>query len=389
MKFPDWPYHLPFGQRLSPAGTWLLGSALLLLAIGLVTLYSASFYRSSISHDGDASVFIRQQALGVVIGVLALVIGALTRPRLWVQLAPIIYSATVILLVLTLTPLGIHINDATRWFAIGPLRFQPSEIAKLAVPLMLLWAVEKQREQFAAGEKSIRRAAIESGLLLSVPAGLVFMQPDLGTASFLFLLGLLFLWSWPALASRVMVVVMVLGGVTTPIWLEKVTRRWPEIQERMLGFTDPEKVDQVRHSLLGIGSGGWAGKGIGLGVEKTLYLPSEFSDFIFAVFAEETGFVGVFILISLFLILLVSGWRVGHQCPDSQIGVLALVIIASITGQTAINLLVNTAMAPTKGIPLPFLSHGSSGLVMTLFQVGLLIAIARTAGVSRREGVLA
>ena len=176
MKFPGWPYHLPFSQRLSPAGTWLLGSALLLLAIGLVTLYSASFYRSSIYNDGDTSVFIRQQVMGVVIGVFALLVGAITRPRLWVQLAPIIYSATVILLLMTLTPLGIHINDATRWIAIGPLRFQPSEIAKLAIPLMLLWAVEKQRQQVSAGEKSMGRAAVESAILLAVPVGLVFVS---------------------------------------------------------------------------------------------------------------------------------------------------------------------------------------------------------------------
>jgi len=387
VTLPGWPYHLSSRQRVSPAGTWLLGSALLLLAIGVVVLYSASFYRSSIINSGDSAVFLRQQLVGVTVGVLALIVGALARPRLWVQLAPVAYVATVVLLALTLTPLGIHLNDATRWFAIGPLRFQPSEIAKLTLPLMLLWAIEKQKEQVSAGEKSIKRAAVETSLLLAIPTGLIFMQPDLGTSSFIFLLGFLLLLSWPGLASRVLGTVLVLGALTSPVWVQKLTGRWPEIQERFMAVIDPESVDQVRHSLLGIGSGGWTGKGIGMGIEKTLYLPAEFSDFIFAVFAEETGFIGVFVLIGLFLVLLASGWRVGHQSPDVGVGVLALVIVASITGQTAINMLVNTALMPTKGIPLPFLSHGSSGLVMTLFQIGVLVAIARTARVPGQEEV--
>ena len=147
----------------------------------------------------------------------------------------------------------------------------------------------------------------------------------------------------------------------------------------MKGLFDPGAVHQVKHSLIAISSGGVAGRGLGNGWEKTGYLPEPFNDFIFAIFAEEMGLIGVLTLLGLFAVFLHSGWRIARGCPVPALRLVAIGMTLSIVLQAVINIAVASAMAPTKGISLPFISHGSSGLVVLLLQVGILIGIARTA----------
>ena len=145
-----------------------------------------------------------------------------------------------------------------------------------------------------------------------------------------------------------------------------------------MAMHSPEEVPQVWTSLQAIGSGGLTGKGVGMADSKALYLPSEYSDFIFAVYAEETGFLGVLALISLYMVILVAGWRLSQQIEDRDLACLAQVLTLAITAQAAFNLMVNVALAPTKGIPLPFFSHGSTGLAVFMGMVGVLLAISRS-----------
>ena len=167
------------------------------------------------------------------------------------------------------------------------------------------------------------------------------------------------------------------------LWLFQARRA--ELLQRFQGFLEPMQVYQVQRSLFGIGSGGAAGKGVGLGMEPAFYLPEAYNDFIFSVFAEETGFLGVVVLLGLFTLFLQSGWRIVRRCPDPALRILGLGILVNIILQAVINIAVATASAPTKGIGLPFLSYGSSGLTMVLLQVGILLALSRLPSKELRE----
>ncbi len=210
-------------------------------------------------------------------------------------------------------------------------------------------------------------------MAVAVVGALIALEPDYGSAAFVVALGILLLllagFPLPYLAGGALLVAPVVS------WLYLERRDF--IHNRLDGLLDPMSVYQVRHSLYGVGSGGALGKGFGLGDEKAFFLPEASNDFVFAVFAEENGFVGVVILILLFSLLLQTGWRVVRDCPQPALRLLGLGIVISIVLQAVVNVAVATASAPTKGIALPFISAGSSGLSMLLLEIGILLAISR------------
>ena len=365
---------LPRDLPISPAGLGVLGAALLLLAIGLVTVYSASFYRALVREVGQY-FFLEQQVLGAGLGLVALAIASRIDPRRWIDLAPLAYLVTIASLVLVWSPLGEAHGGARRWIDLGVVSFQSSELAKISVPLLMVWYL--RRYGALGGEQTRLKVHVNLLLIASLllPVGLVLIQPDLGTAAFLVAVGFLLV-----LCADVPVrYALGLGVLGSPVLLWQVQKRWDEITDRFAGMTNPEKVDQVRHALTAIRAGGVDGAGLGLSTEKTLYLYAEFSDFIFAVYAEETGLIGISILLLLYVALLIGGWRLILACRDFHLRLIAIAIVCNLIIQTLLNLAVNTALAPTKGIALPFISHGSTGLSIALLQVGILLGISRLA----------
>lgn len=363
----------------SREGLRLLAAVIVLLALGCFTLYSASSYRSLVVTDDPTELW-RGQLKGYGIGFLFLLIGVIVSPRKWFEIGaiPMWFAVTCLLFAATFTPLGIRLNDANRWVVLMGVQFQPSELAKFCVPLMTIALTGIWRFTTKNGQPmSVNKGVCLSAVFVGVPVLITWLQPDFGTAVFILFLGMLPLVRWRIILGKFFIFVLAL---TIPAYF-KVRDRLDEMRERfkaMLG--SPEEVPQVWTALQAVGSGGATGKGVGLADSKALYLPSEYSDFIFAVYAEETGFVGVLFLVGLYLVILVTGWRLSQQVEDRDLSCLAQVLTLAITAQAAFNMMVNLALAPTKGIPLPFFSHGSTGLAVFMGMVGVLVAISRSRG---------
>ena len=350
-----------------------------LLVIGCITLFSVTSYRSEMK-TGDIWMMWAAQFKGYGLGLIFFMVGYWSSPRTWLKSGFAISAAVglVILLVLTsFSPMGVAKNDAKRWLEIGGILFQPSETAKFILPVLLIYLTGPWKQ-----ERSLTSAQITSYgalmmlLLIVVPIGLVGSQPDLGTAAVVAGLCLL-----PVMRSAVFAQVMLTATVIlVPLLIILQSSRFSEFSERFRAVLDPESVDQVRAGFQSIGSGGVFGRGLGEGVGKLGYLPSAYNDFIFSVFAEETGLLGVTVVVVLFGALLYFGRKLWRSLEDENLSIMAMVLTLSITGQAAFNLMVNLAILPTKGIPLPFFSHGSTGLAVFMGMSGILLALTRCRG---------
>ncbi|MEE2856452.1 MAG: FtsW/RodA/SpoVE family cell cycle protein [Planctomycetota bacterium] len=362
---------------LDPAveGARFIGAVILLLAIGMFFHYSASSYRSSVTDLNSTSMWLKQLK-GYGLGVLLFAAGYLISPRRWMDTYWLpLWGGVVLLLVATLwSPLGRELNDAHRWLDLG-VRFQPSELAKFCIPISTIALTGMMRYRGIFGRPiTVRSGSLIAAALVGIPFAMIFVQPDFGSALFILVLGAIPLLRWLKLCWYCCLLMLPVALVN----MNAVIDRWGEMQQRFMAVHSPESVPQVWAGLQGIGSGGLWGKGIGMGSSKTLFVPSEYSDFIFSVYAEETGFIGVLCLATLYLLVLIFGWRLSRAVEDADLACLVRVVTIAITGQAAINLLVNVALFPTKGIPLPFFSHGSTGLAVFMGMTGVVMAISRS-----------
>jgi cell division protein FtsW len=281
--------------------------------------------------------------------------------RFWARMAWPMLACTVVLLALVLVPgIGVKHFGASRWLRIGSFNLQPSEIAKLALPI------------FLCAHASLHPARLQSfwgglGPMLGaagVVCGLVIVEPDIGTSAFLGLT-----------AATVMVVagarwrhLVPACGTAGVAAAGLAMLKMDHFRDRVLGWLEPESHPagyQLTQSLIALGSGGWFGDGLGRGTQKLYFLPEVHSDFIFAVLGEELGFAGACAVLLLFGAFAVIGWRVAWRSQDRFAGLLAFTIIAVVSG-----------VMPTKGIPLPFFSSGGSSLCVTMAAAGMLVRIA-------------
>jgi len=355
----------------------LVWSALLLAAIGLVMVYSASIAMAEAERfTGFRShYFLSRHGLYLAIGAAAAFLAFRVPVQLWQRASPFLFMAGVGLLVLVLIPgLSREVNGARRWIPLGPATFQPSEVMKL---LVVLYAADYTVRK-AAFMHDFRKGFLPMFAVMFMVAGLLLREPDFGALvvvttiamGILFLGGLnwrLFVGLAIALAGAFVVLI-----VSSPYRLQ-----------RILGFMDPwadayGKGYQLSHSLIAFGRGEWFGVGLGASVEKLFYLPEAHTDFLMAVIAEELGFVGVATVITLFLFLVVRAFAVGRQATSLERYYAALVaqgIGIWIAAQAFINMGVNMGLLPTKGLTLPFLSFGGTGIVMNCVAVAILLRI--------------
>lgn len=379
MSYADSPA-APWQYELGPLparARWFLAATVALLSLGLVLLFSASFYRG-LDVSQDPTFFLRRQGLGVLLGTVALLAAFWIKPRTWLRWAPYLYLGCLVLLALVLTQP--KINGARRWFAmpfVGSV--QPSELAKIIVPLFVAWCYHRFGIDSPRGVTSASRYQSVLMVCVGLVGALVFLQPDYGTGVFLLTVSgcLLLVGGIPVRLLRNASLVMVPGVCIMFLMRQEVVR------ERLNGLFNPTSVFQVDQSLAGLQAGGWWGSGLGLGLQKAA-IPYQYTDFIFAVVGEELGFLGVLGVLLMLSVLLHTGARIVTRCPDPALRLVALAIVVNIVLQSCINIAVATASAPTKGIGLPFASYGSSSLTVLLLQVGILLSIAR---LHRRESV--
>ena len=340
-----------------------------LVAFGLVMVFSATSASAALG-EGDPMRFLIKQGLYAVAGLVLLAVFTRVDYHALRPLAPLLLGVAFVgcIAVLAIAP---SINGAQRWFLVGPISIQPAEIAKLAV---LVWACAVLSRRPAP--TTLGELLKPVGIVVAVFGALIVVEPDLGTtiALFVMIAGILLVSGVPVRLFA-LTATLALGAGALAIWME------PYRRERLFSFLDPWKDAQGAgfqnvQAIIGMGSGGITGEGLGQGIQKVNFLPEAHTDMIFAVVGEELGFVGSSLVIAAFAVFAWAGFRVALQCRDPFGKRLAAGITTLICGQAAVNLAAVLGIAPLTGIPLPFVSYGGSSLLVLLCCVGVLLNIA-------------
>ena len=340
-----------------------------LVAFGLVMVYSATSASAALG-NANPMAFLERQAMYALIGIAGMAVASRFDYHRLRFVAPGLLLAALALCtaVLIVAP---AINGARRWFVLGPASFQPSEVAKLALCLFAASYLARRKPP-----RSFRTLVRPLGLLTAIFCGLILLEPDLGTA--ITLCGMMlaiFLVAGVPIRLLTVASLLALGAGLAAVWIE------PYRRARVFSFLNPWKDAQgsgfqIVQALIGIGSGGFSGVGLGKGIEKALYLPEAHTDMIFAVVGEELGLIGSVLVIGAFAAFGFLGFRIASRCPDRFGKLLAAGLTSLVCGQAAINLAAVLGIAPLTGIPLPFVSYGGSSLVVLLAAVGILLNIA-------------
>lgn len=345
-----------------------------LLGFGLVCVWSASSALALEKH-GNPHYFLLRQAIWAGLG-LAVMVAALRFDYRRLRQPTVVYSVviatTLLLIVVLFMPKW---NDTHRWLRLGPLSFQPAELAKLAVVLFLAYHLERRGERVNEFLPSVFPAL----LLMGWFAFLIYIQPDLGTAATLVFVGCVMLF----LAGVRLRYFALLALVVLPLAYQAVTAAGYR-RERIAAFLNPAADAQgagyqVIQSLIAVGTGGMTGVGLMEGRQKLFYLPYPYSDFIYAVIGEELGLLGAAAVMAAFVLFLWRGVRAAWRAPDDFGTYLAAGLTFAIVLQAFINMSVVLGLLPTKGIPLPFVSAGGSSLLLTLLSVGLVLNVSQHA----------
>ena len=349
----------------------------LLLIMGLITLFSATYYQKAAS--GDALAAVKKQLIGVALGAAACAIRSrvpyrfFRRPRVTLLLLAI----SALLLILVIIPgIGVSINGSRRWLNIGGLSMQPSEFAKYAMVIFMAGALDRRSEALGNLFTGVAPLLLIPGVMFL----LILEQPNLSTGGSILICALVMLFA-AGLKKRHMALLGVSGFCLGAFYAWSAPYR----RERLLSFRDPfakmsDEGYQLSQSLIALGSGGLFGMGLGQGRQKFAYLPYPESDFIFAIVGEDFGLMGCLTVIALFVLFVFAGLRISLNCRD-RFGCLLGAGITSMIGiQAFINMGVVTGILPTTGLPLPFFSAGGTSVSMIMAAVGILLSISRENG---------
>jgi cell division protein FtsW len=359
----------------------LYTATLCLLAFGAVMVYSASSAESLLTGSGDASFYLKRYLMFGLIGLVLM--HAASRHGLSVirALTPILVVASFCLTIAVMLPgLGVTVNGATRWLGAGPFQFQPSELLKVS---LVLYAAQVLAAR-PRGTKTL--GGLTKPLLLVVGGAclLLLKQPDMGTAmTICFAVGALLIVAGTPM--RLLGGIFgALAGLALLVALVEPYRR-----ERLTSFLDPfsdagDSGFQAVQALTAIGSGGFFGVGLGESVQKIFYLPEAHTDMILAIIGEELGLIGILGVIALYGLIAYAGLRAAKLARNLHAKLLAAGVTGLILCQATLNFFAVLGMAPLTGVPLPFLSYGSTNLIVLLGAMGLLLNVAATGGVRAR-----
>lgn len=342
-----------------------------LAGFGILMVHSASITSWPTEFE---QIYLSRHLSFLAIGAVLAGLAALAPPRFWYRAAPWLFAGTLVLLVLVLVPgVGTRVNGARRWLRYGPASLQPSELLKIALPLLTCRLIESHRHRLH------RWITGTVPLLwpLAICLPLVLLQPDLGTSVFLLAgVGLaLFAGRWPLrnFALGLGAVVPLLGWMilNRPYQLKRITgflAAWNDLDQAPW---------QISQSLVSLGAGGLFGSGLGRGWQKLSFLPEANTDFVFAVVGEELGLAGTLALATVWIVLYLTGLKLLQPLPAGRFESLAgFTLLTQVVLQAAVNVAVVTALLPPKGIPHPLLSYGGTNLVVSLVSIGILLSLS-------------
>jgi cell division protein FtsW len=350
----------------------LLTATLCLLAFGAVMVYSASSARTLLEGQGDGTVFLVRYVTYGALGLVGMHIVARRGLDGIVALTgPLLAIAFVCLVAVKLPGVGVSVNGARRWLGAGPLQFQPSEIAKLA--LVLHGAkVLAQRPGRIRHPRDVMPVLLMAGAAIL----LVASQPDLGTA-----LVMSFTVTAMLVAAGMPIRFLAIGAGALAVLVLLYALSEPYRRARLTTFLDPwahagDAGFQAVQGQIALGSGGLFGRGIGQSVQKIFYLPEAHTDFILAIIGEELGVAGIFSVLCLYGLLAYAGLRVAKRATGAYAKLLAAGLTSLILSQACLNIFAVLGLAPLTGVPLPFISYGSTNLTVLLASMGLLLNVA-------------
>jgi cell division protein FtsW len=364
---------------------WFLFAIAAMLALfGAVMVYSASAMISLRETQGESqfAYFYKQlafTAFGLVVMYLATKFDYRRLQSEYVVYGLLAVTIALLVAVFFFSP----INGARRWIRLAGISFQPSELAKIALPIFLAYFLTKNEKTVG----SLRETAVWCVAVFGVLSALILAEPDLGTV---IVMAAIFATVYFAAGAKILHIAALVGGCVLLFAGALITS--PYRRERVLAFLNPwENAErgayQVVQGLYAIGSGGIFGEGFAKGEQKLFYLPYPHSDFIFAVVGEELGLIGTLAVVLAFGLLLWRGARAALLAPDRFGMLLGIGIITGIIVQALFNISVVISIVPAKGIPLPFISYGGTSIVMTLFAVGLLLNLSQHAGFVSTEKI--
>jgi cell division protein FtsW len=350
-------------------------NVLLLLTMGIVMVFSSSFVSAQTTF-GDGFYFLKRQLLWALLGVFGMVALMRIDYRRYKKWAIPFLVAAVLLLVAVLIPgVGIKVNEARRWLGTEVFRFQPSEVAKLALVLFLARYLSQAQD----GVKQFFKGFLLPLAVVGVVCGLILLQPDLGTAVIIALTSFVMLWA--AGARKTHMAGLALVGAA--LLLAAIVME-PYRLARLTAFLNPwaDPLDtgfQTIQSLYAMGSGRLFGLGLGMSRQKFLYIPEVQTDYIYAVIGEELGFIGAVFVLALFFVFMWRGLKIALKTRDTFASLIAVGVTIDVVLQAFVHIGTVTGSIPAKGITLPFISYGGSSLTLTLLMIGILLNISRHA----------
>ncbi len=351
---------------------WIIGTTVALTLIGRMTVLSASTAETISQGKDPYDLFIKESGFAAF-GLLLMFVLSCLPPTLWKKLAPPLIVLAVVLLILVFTPLGVNVNGNLNWLAIGPLQFQPSEAAKLALAVWM-GAV------LAAKGRLVRQflhVALPVGVGAAGILGLILLGHDLGTAvivGMMVLAGLMFAGvRWTTLGLAVAA-----GGIVALVSNLTSDNRTGRFASWLGDCSEPGACDQYLNGAYALASGGWFGVGLGQSRQKWNWIPEAHNDFIFAIIGEEFGLMGTIIIVGLYAVLAYSIFRVINTRNDTLSRVVCGMILTWIVGQAAVNIAVVVGLLPVIGVPLPLISYGGTALIMVLAAIGVVLSFSRT-----------
>lgn len=358
----------------------LLVTVIFLVCFGLVMIYSTSSYEAAMKF-GDSTFYLKRQLLATVLGIIVMFFTASFDYHRWGKYAVLAYIATIICIVLVLTPIGIEANGARRWIGVGSFSFQPAELAKLSIILFFAFFLSKKPNlvnKFSTSVAMLIYAALISGLIVVITKNLSSAIIVMGIAYIMILVTskksrwFVFI---AVLAFAAMVAVLFLAGgfrlERIRVWLE------PEKYAQDGGF-------QTLQALYALGSGGLFGKGLGQSVQKLGFVPEAQNDMVFSIICEELGIFGGIAIIILFGFMIWRLMSIANNAEDLFGTLIAVGVLAHIAIQVVLNIAVVTNTIPNTGITLPFISYGGTSTVFLMAEMGLALSVSKGKKVKRQ-----
>lgn len=346
----------------------------ILVCVGVVMIYSASAIYAH-GRLADSAFFLKRHLIYLLVGIVMMFVAMTFDMKRLQHLAKPLMFVSLALLALVLIPhIGRETAGARRWFRIGLINFQPSELAKVAIMIYMADLIARKKDLM----KSFLHGYVPASIVLGVTVVLVLLEPDLGTAATITFVALIMFYVSGVRMSYIGASVL----ASLPV-LYLLLFRVPFRRKRMMIFLNPWADRQgtgfqIIQSFIALGSGGIFGVGLGQSRQKLFYLPASHTDFIFSIIGEELGLIGTVSIVALFALFVWQGMKVAFRAPGMFKRMLALGIVSLIAIEAIINIGVTAGALPTKGLPLPFISYGGSGLIFHLMAVGLLLNIAKS-----------